>query len=56
MLVAAVVACGLLASAAYAISGWLGGHIIAGPTVKAEYVAAQKQLTLPPGYEWQRFH
>ena len=37
VLVAAVVACGLLASAAYAISGWLGGHIIAGPTVKAEY-------------------
>ncbi|MFL5942026.1 MAG: hypothetical protein ACJ75L_02010 [Gaiellaceae bacterium] len=56
VLVAAVVACGLLASAAYAISGWLGGHIIAGPTVKAEYVAAQKQLTMPPGYEWPRFH
>ena len=56
VLVAAVVACGLLASAAYAISGWLGGHIIAGPTVKAEYLAAQKQLTMPPGYEWPRFH
>ena len=52
VLVAAVVVCGLLASAAYAISGWFGGHIIAGPTVKAEYAAAQKQLTLPPGYDW----
>lgn len=51
-LVAAVVACGLLASAAYAISGWIGGHIIDGPTVQSEYTAAQKQLTMPPGYEW----
>jgi hypothetical protein len=55
VLVAAVVACGLLASAAYAISGWLG-HIIDGPTVKAEYAAAQKQLTMPPGYAWPPLH
>ncbi|HEU5476375.1 MAG TPA: hypothetical protein VFU64_00915 [Gaiellaceae bacterium] len=55
VLVTAVLACGLLASAAYAISGWLGGHIITGPTVKAEYVAAQKQLTMPPGYSWPPF-
>jgi hypothetical protein len=51
VLVAALVACGLLASAAYGISGWIG-HIIGGPTVKAEYAAAQKQLTMPPGYKW----
>ena len=51
VLVAAVVACGLLASAAYAISGWIG-HIIDGPTVKAEYAAAQKQLPVPPGFAW----
>lgn len=51
VLVAAVVACGLLASAAYAISGWIG-HIIDGPTVKAEYAAAQKQLPVPPGFTW----
>jgi hypothetical protein len=51
VLVTAVLVCGLLASGAYAISGWFG-HTIAGPTVKAEYRAAQKQLTLPPGYEW----
>jgi hypothetical protein len=56
VLVAAVVACGLLASAAYAISDWFGGHIIAGPTVKAEYSAATKQLTMPPGYEWPPLH
>jgi hypothetical protein len=47
----AVVVCGLLASGAYAVSG-LFDHIIHGPTVKAEYVAAQKQLTMPPGYTW----
>lgn len=52
VLVAAVVACGLLASAAYAISGWIGGHIIDGPIVQSEYTAAQKLLTMPPGYEW----
>jgi hypothetical protein len=48
-LVAAVVACGILATGA--LSGWFS-HIIDGPTVKAEYAAAQKQLTLPPGYDW----
>jgi hypothetical protein len=52
-LVAAVVACGILASAVF--SG-LFSHIIAGPTVKAEYAAAQKQLTLPPGYDWPPLH
>jgi hypothetical protein len=49
VLVAAVVACGILASGA--ISGWFS-HIIDGPTVQAEYTAAQKQLALPPGYSW----
>ena len=48
-LVAALVVCGVLASGA--ISGWFE-HTIAGPTVKAEYAAAQKQLTMPPGYKW----
>lgn len=47
-LVAAVLACGILATGA--LSGWF--HIIGGSTVKAEYAAAQKQLTLPPGYDW----
>ena len=55
VLVTAVVVCGLLASGAYAISGWLG-HIIDGPTVKAEYAEAQKQLTMPPGYSWPPLH
>jgi hypothetical protein len=49
VLVAAVVACGLLASGA--VSGWFT-HIITGPTVAAEYAAAKKQLTMPPGYDW----
>jgi hypothetical protein len=53
VLVAAVVACGILASGA--ISGWFT-HTITGPTVKAEYAAAQKQLTMPPGYSWPPLH
>jgi hypothetical protein len=52
VLVAAVVACGLLASAAYGIYT----NVIGGSTVKAEYLAAQKQLTLPPGYTWPTLH
>lgn len=52
VLVAAVAVCGLLASAAYAISDLFGGHIIAGPTIQSEYTAAQKQLPVPPGYAW----
>ena len=52
-LVAAVIACGILATGA--LSGWFT-HIIDGPTVKAEYADAQKQLTLPPGYDWPPLH
>lgn len=55
LVTAAVVACGLLASGAYGISTLLGG-VIDGPTVKAEYAAAQKQLTMPPGYSWPPLH
>jgi hypothetical protein len=53
VLVAAVVACGILASGA--ISGWFA-HTIGGPTVKAEYAAAKKQLAMPPGYTWPPLH
>jgi hypothetical protein len=52
VLVAAVVACALLASGAYGIYT----DVIGGSTVKAEYLSAQKQLTLPPGYTWPAFH
>lgn len=49
VLAVALVVAGLVVSAS--VSG-LFGHIITGPTVQAEYAAAQKQLTMPPGYEW----
>jgi hypothetical protein len=55
VLVTALVACGLLASAAYGISSLLG-DVIGGSTVKAEYAKAQTQLTLPPGYTWPKLH
>jgi hypothetical protein len=55
VLVTALVACGLLASAAYGISSLLG-DVIGGPTVKAEYAKAKTELTLPPGYAWPKLH
>jgi len=55
VIAAVLVACGLLASAAYGISSWLG-QTIAGPTVKSEYADAQKQLVTPPGYAWPALH
>jgi hypothetical protein len=55
VLVTAVVVFGLLASGAYGISNLLGS-VIGGPTVKSEYLKAEKQLTLPPGYTWPALH
>jgi hypothetical protein len=55
LVTAALVVCGLLASGAYGISSLLGS-VIDGPTVKAEYAKAQKQLTMPPGYTWPGLH
>ena len=54
LVVLAVVAVGGILAVGKA-SGWFN-HIIAGPTVKAEYAAAQKQLTMPPGYDWPPLH
>jgi len=52
VLVTAALLCGLLASGAYGLAdGWFG-HAIGGATVKAEYLDAQKQLAMPPGYTW----
>jgi hypothetical protein len=56
VLVTAALVCGLLASGAYGLSdGWFG-HAIGGATVKAEYLDAQKQLSMPPGYKWPALH
>jgi hypothetical protein len=45
----------LLASAAFAVSHWIGGDVVSFSVTKQEYLAAQKQLTLPPGVAWPRF-
>jgi hypothetical protein len=45
----------LLASTAFAVSHWIGGDVVRLSVTKREYLAAQKQLTLPPGYAWPRF-
>jgi hypothetical protein len=47
----ALVVAAVLASAAPAISNWLG-DIIGGPEATSEYGTAQSRLTLPPGYDW----
>jgi len=51
----AVLAAVVLASTALAISHWLDGDVVRPPVTKREYIAAQKRLTLPPGYSWPRF-
>ena len=45
----------VLASTAYAVSQWINGDVVRPPVTKREYLAAQKQLTLPPGYAWPAF-
>lgn len=42
----------LLASSAFAISNWVFGDVVEPPVTQAEYLQAQQQLTLPPGYSW----
>lgn len=42
----------LLASSAFALSNWVFGDVVEPPVTEAEYLQAQKQLTLPPGYGW----
>jgi hypothetical protein len=45
----------VLASAAYAISRLLDGEIVHFDVTKREYLAAEKQLTLPPGVAWPAY-
>jgi hypothetical protein len=42
----------LLASSAFALSNWVFGDAVEPPVTRAEYLQAQKELTLPPGYSW----
>ena len=56
VLVLAAFAVAVLASTAFAISNWLMGDVVEPPVTRAEYVQAQKQLTLPPGYSWPRMY
>jgi hypothetical protein len=51
VLLAAFVVVAVLASTALAISGWLG-DVIGPHEVASEYAWAEKQLELPPGYDW----
>jgi hypothetical protein len=50
--VVAIAAVAVLASAAFAISQWLGGDVVKPNVTLAEYRAAQKELQLPPGAAW----
>lgn len=48
----AFVAVAVLASTAFAISQWLDGDVVKPDVTKTEYVQAQHELTLPPGFTW----
>jgi hypothetical protein len=39
----------------FTLSHWIGADVVRPPVTKQEYIAAQKQLTLPPGYSWPTF-
>jgi hypothetical protein len=45
----------LLASTAFAVSRLIGADVVRPPVTRQEYLAAQKQLTLPPGAAWPVF-
>jgi hypothetical protein len=49
----AIVAAAVVATAASAISSWIG-DIISSPEVNAEFSEATKELPLPPGYNWPK--
>ena len=48
----ALLAVAVLASAAFAISQWLGGDVVRPDVTLAEYHSAQRELRLPPGHRW----
>jgi hypothetical protein len=54
--VIALAVAALLASTAYAVSRLIGSDFVRPPVTKHEYVAAQRQLELPPGYGWPAYH
>ena len=56
VLATAVVVTALLASTAYAFSNWVFSDTVGPDVTMAEYLAAQHELTLPPGSTWPTFH
>jgi hypothetical protein len=58
VLIAAIAAgvAALLASTAFAVSQLLGGDVVKPVVTRQEYLAAQKQLVLPPGATWPEFN
>jgi len=52
----AVAVAALLASTAYAVSRLIGDDVVRPPVTRQEYLAAQAQLDLPPGYAWPHFN
>jgi hypothetical protein len=46
----------LLASTAFAISRLIGSDVVGPDVTRAEYLAAQSRLELPPGATWPRYH
>jgi hypothetical protein len=55
VLAAAFLALAVLASTAFAVSQWIGGDVVEPDVTKAEFLAAQRELAVPPGFEWPVF-
>ena len=51
---AVVGAAAVLAGAAYAVSNWLVDNLVGPEVTQQEYLAAQHELELPPGYRWPK--
>jgi hypothetical protein len=56
VIVIATLVVGLLASAGYAVSNWVGAPPVKPKVTKHEYLEAQHRLTLPPGAAWPELH
>ena len=52
----ALLAAALLASTAFAVSQLIGGRVVKPPVTRAEYLAAQHDLVLPPGHHWPKLY
>ena len=54
--IAVVAVAALIGAAPYAVSKWLSGDVVGPEVTKQEYLAAQRVLSVPPGFHWPTLH